>query len=108
MAKRFLLVTEEWAGSGHRVAAEAIQEVLQNMDGAQSARVIGGLQTASPGLRVLSRFFYLNMLRYAKPVWHKMYEQDEMWGRSLSKPLGWWLSTRLLQRVLRTEQPDVV
>lgn len=108
MAKRFLLVTEEWAGSGHRVAAEAIQEVLQNMDGAQSARVIGGLQMASPGLRVLSRFFYLNMLRYAKPVWHKMYEQDEMWGRSLSKPLGWWLSTRLLQRVLRAEQPDVV
>ncbi|MED1643789.1 glycosyltransferase [Brevibacillus agri] len=108
MAKRFLLVTEEWAGSGHRVAAEALQEVLQKMDGAESARVIGGLQTASPGLRVLSRFFYFNMLKYAKPIWHSMYEQDEMWGKSLSKPLGWWLSTRLLRRVLRAEQPDVV
>ncbi|MGN7471557.1 MGDG synthase family glycosyltransferase [Brevibacillus sp. SAFN-007a] len=108
MAKRFLLVTEEWAGSGHRVAAEALREALQNMDGAESVRVIGGLQTASPGLRVLSRFFYFNMLKYAKPVWQRMYEQDEVWGKSLSKPLGWWLAARLLRRVLLAEQPDVV
>lgn len=106
--KRFLLVTEEWAGSGHRVAAEALQEVLLNMDGAESARLIGGLQTASPSLRVLSRFFYVNMLKYARPVWHSMYEQDEMWGKALSRPLGRWLSARLLRRVLQAEQPDVV
>lgn len=66
------------------------------------------LTDSQPGFARAVPFFYFNMLKYAKPIWHSMYEQDEMWGKSLSKPLGWWLSTRLLRRVLRAEQPDVV
>ncbi|EJL31704.1 glycosyltransferase [Brevibacillus sp. BC25] len=108
MAKRFLLVTEEWAGSGHRMAAEALQEVLLESEGARSARVVGGLKTASPGLRVLSHFFYRNMLRYGQPVWQRIYEQDEMLSSALSKALGWWLSARLSNQLLQEEKPDVV
>ncbi|MFS0558459.1 MGDG synthase family glycosyltransferase [Brevibacillus sp. 179-C9.3 HS] len=108
MTKRFLLVTEEWAGSGHRMAAEALQEVLMGNEGARSARVVGGLKTASPSLRVLSHFFYRNMLRYGQPVWQRIYEQEERLAGTLSKPLGWWLSARLTHQLLREEQPDVV
>lgn len=108
MKKRFLLVTEEWAGSGHRIAAEALQEVLMKNEGARTARVVGGLQTASPGLRVLSHFFYRNMLRYGQPMWQRIYEQEERLGGTLTHALGWWLSERLINQLLRDEQPDVV
>lgn len=107
MATRFLLVTEEWAGSGHRMAALALQEALQETK-AGSVRLVGGLETASPVLRELSRFFYESMLRYARPVWQRIYEQERVWGTVLKKPVGWWLSRRLTDSLLRKEQPDVV
>ncbi|MGG1659307.1 MGDG synthase family glycosyltransferase [Brevibacillus sp. NRS-1366] len=108
MAKRFLLVTEEWAGSGHQMAAMALHEVLGAKAGTESTRVVGGLMTASPALRELSRFFYASMLRYAQPFWQRVYEQDQLWGRALKKPLGWWLSQRLMDSLLVEEKPDVV
>lgn len=110
MGKRFLIVTEEWAGSGHRIAAQALAEELQARSEAESTRVVvvGGLETASPTLRELSRFFYLGMLRYAPPLWQRIYEQEKIWSSTLRKPLGWWLSLRLTQELLLDEQPDVV
>ncbi|MED4755602.1 MGDG synthase family glycosyltransferase [Brevibacillus choshinensis] len=108
MGKRFLLVTEEWAGSGHRMAAQALAEELRARPGSESTRVVGGLETASPALRELSRFFYLGMLRYAPPLWQRLYEQEKIWSTTLRKPLGWWLSLKLTHELLIEEQPDVV
>ncbi|WP_103109933.1 MGDG synthase family glycosyltransferase [Brevibacillus reuszeri] len=108
MAKRFLLVTEEWAGSGHRMAAEALHEVLDSHEGIERSRIVGGLTTASPALRELSRFFYLSMLRYGRPMWQRIYEQDRLFGTILKMPLGWWLSRRLENTLIDIENPDVV
>ncbi|WP_312116743.1 MGDG synthase family glycosyltransferase [Brevibacillus reuszeri] len=107
MGKRFLLFTEEWAGSGHRMAAEAVHDVLVAQEGTES-RIVGGLNTASPALRELSRFFYLSMLRYGKPFWQRIYDQEHLWGAMLKEPLGWWLSQRLMDTLLQEEKPDVV
>ncbi|QRG66094.1 MGDG synthase family glycosyltransferase [Brevibacillus choshinensis] len=108
MGKRFLFVMEEWAGSGHRMAAQALAEELRLRSGVESTRIVGGLETASPALRGLSRFFYLGMLRYAPPLWQRLYEQESLWNAALKKPLGWWLSKRLIQELLLKEEPDVV
>jgi processive 1,2-diacylglycerol beta-glucosyltransferase len=108
MAKRILLITEEWAGSGHRMAAVAIQEALKDTKGAISSKLVGGLETASPALRELSRLFYLNMLRYGQPIWQQIYNQEHLFGAALERPLGWWLSMRLTNALLREEEPDVV
>lgn len=108
MGKRFLVVTEEWAGSGHRMAAEALVEELCASAGVDSARLVGGLETASPALRELSRFFYLGMLRLAPPLWQRIYEREQLWSTSLQKPLAWWLSRKLTRELLKKEQPDVV
>lgn len=108
MNKRFLLVTEEWAGSGHKMAAVALEEALRERQEVESVRIVGGLETASPVLRELSRFFYVNMLRYGQPVWQRIYEQERVWGAALKKPVGWWLSGRLTEAILNEEKPDVV
>jgi len=68
MAKRFLLVTEEWAGSGHKMAAIALEEALLERKEVEWVKVVGGLETASPALRELSCFFYRNMLRYGQSI----------------------------------------
>ena len=108
MAKRFLLVTEEWAGSGHRMAALAVLEALREKQGVESARLVGGLQTACPALGGLSRFFYGNMLRYGQPLWQRLYAQEKMWSAILKKPLAAWLSGRFIEAVLASEKPEVV
>ncbi|MFD2369317.1 glycosyltransferase [Brevibacillus sp. GCM10020057] len=107
MGRRFVLVTEEWAGSGHRMAAQALAEELLR-ENVEFVRIVGGLETASPALLELSRFFYAAMLRYAPLLWQRIYEREKMWSKALKKPLGWWLSQRLAQQVLEREQPDVV
>lgn len=76
-AKRILLVTEEWAGSGHRMAAEALAEALIELRPTAYVKVVSGLQTASPALREISRFFYLHMLRYNPGLWQKMHRNDK-------------------------------
>ena len=108
MAKRFLVVTEEWAGSGHRMAALALLEALREKQEVESARLVGGLQTTSPALRELSRFFYGSMLRYGQPLWQYIYTKEKMWSGMLKKPLGTWLSRRFIDAVLAEEKPDVV
>lgn len=108
MGKRVLLITEEWAGSGHRMAAVALQEALIGKEGVESARLAGGLETASPALRQLSRYVYESILRYARPVWQHVYDQERMWAVALNKPLSWWLSKRLVDALLQAERPDVV
>lgn len=108
MAKRFLLVTEEWAGSGHKMAAIALEEALLERKEVEWVKVVGGLETASPALRELSCFFYRNMLRYGQSIWQHMYEQERLWGTTLKKPVGKWLSKRLEQGLLKAGNPDVV
>jgi processive 1,2-diacylglycerol beta-glucosyltransferase len=90
------------------MAAIAIQEALREKQGVESARLVGGLQTASPALRELSRIFYANMLRYGQPVWQRIYEQDKLWSTTLKKPVGKWLSNRLIDSLLQHEKPEVV
>jgi processive 1,2-diacylglycerol beta-glucosyltransferase len=106
--KRLLVVTEEWAGSGHRMAAEALREAAVERCPGVYARVEGGLQTASPALRELSRFFYGQMLRYSPMLWQRLYDREQMWGTALAKPMGAFLARRLLRELLEREQPDVV
>ncbi|MDA5109418.1 MULTISPECIES: MGDG synthase family glycosyltransferase [Brevibacillus] len=106
--KRLLVVTEEWAGSGHRMAAEALREAAVERCPGVYARVEGGLQSASPALRELSRFFYGQMLRYSPMLWQRLYDREQMWGTALAKPMGAFLARRLLRELLEREQPDVV
>lgn len=106
--KRLLVVTEEWAGSGHRMAAEALREAVVERCPDVYARVEGGLQAASPALRELSRFFYGQMLRYSPTLWQRLYDREQMWGTALAKPIGAFLARRLIRDLLEREQPDVV
>jgi processive 1,2-diacylglycerol beta-glucosyltransferase len=106
--KRLLVVTEEWAGSGHRMAAEALREAAVERCPGVYARVEGGLQAASPALRELSCFFYGQMLRYSPMLWQRLYDREQMWGTALAKPMGAFLARRLLRELLEREQPDVV
>ncbi|CAM5785284.1 MULTISPECIES: MGDG synthase family glycosyltransferase [Brevibacillus] len=107
-AKRILLVTEEWAGSGHRMAAEALAEALIELRPTAYVKVVSGLQTASPALREISRFFYLHMLRYNPGLWQKMHRNDKKWAAVLNKPLAVWLSRRMVRELIDRERPDVV
>ncbi|MGQ7280524.1 MGDG synthase family glycosyltransferase [Brevibacillus thermoruber] len=106
--KRLLVVTEEWAGSGHRMAAEALREAAVERCPGVYARVEGGLQAASPALRELSCFFYGQMLRYSPMLWQHLYDREQLWGTALAKPMGAFLARRLLRELLEREQPDVV
>jgi processive 1,2-diacylglycerol beta-glucosyltransferase len=108
MSKRILIVTEEWAGSGHRMAAVALREAVEAHSPGAEVRIIGGLDQTSPSLREISRLFYVNSLRYCPGLWQRLYERDQLWSGMLKKPLGKWLSTRLIQNVLEQEKPDVV
>lgn len=108
MSKRILIVTEEWAGSGHRMAALALREAIEARSPEAVVRIVGGLELSSPSLREISRLFYLNSLRYCPELWQRVYERDGLWSDLLKKPLGKWLSRRLIRTVLEREEPDVV
>jgi processive 1,2-diacylglycerol beta-glucosyltransferase len=108
MSKRILIVTEEWAGSGHRMAALALREAVEGRSAGATVQVVGGLDHASQSLRELSRHFYLNSLRYCPSLWQRLYNQERWWGDALKKPLGKLLATRLSRSILEREQPDVV
>lgn len=101
-------MTEEWAGSGHRMAAEALADALREIQPDTEVRIVMGLQTASPMLREVSRFFYLNILRYRPSLWQRLHERDHKWAAALKKPLGIWLSRRLITRLIEQERPDIV
>ncbi|NGQ95303.1 glycosyl transferase [Brevibacillus sp. SYP-B805] len=108
MSRNILLVTEEWAGSGHWMAACALEQVLRERGGDARVEMIGGLHTASPLLKRLSRAAYLGSLRYVPEVWHRLYERDHLWSRAFKKPLGMVLGKRLLQNVIEQTAPEVV
>jgi processive 1,2-diacylglycerol beta-glucosyltransferase len=108
MSKRILIVTEEWAGSGHRMAALALREAVEKRSAGASVRIVGGLDHASRTLRELSRLFYLNSLRYYPSLWQRLYNRERWLGDRLKKPLGKLLARRLAGTVLEREQPDVV
>ncbi len=108
MSKRVLIVTEEWAGSGHRMAALALQQALQESSAESQVVVLDGLHTVSPLLRKLSRASYLGSLRYFPTAWDRLYARDRMWGQALKKPLGTILGKRMLERVIDQLNPDIV
>ncbi|USG67242.1 glycosyl transferase [Brevibacillus ruminantium] len=106
--KRILVVTEEWAGSGHRMAAEALVEALKHIHSDLHVDIVWGLQTASPALREMSRFFYLKMLRYSPWLWQRMHDHHGAWAAACKKPLASWLSGKILTSWIEQEAPDIV
>lgn len=108
MSKKVLIVTEEWAGSGHRMAAVALEEAIRERSQHTSVSVIGGLEKASPLLREISRISYANSIRYLPRLWQRIYNQEKVWSKTLTKPLGKVLGKRLLQKVIEQEKPDAV
>lgn len=107
MRKNVLIVTEEWAGSGHYMAAVALQQAL--LEEACEVRVIGGLGVASPLLRKLSRSTYYSSLAHFPGMWDHLYNRDvSAVSRVLQKPLAKLLGKRLLERVIEQQKPDVI
>jgi len=108
MSKKVLIFTEEWAGSGHMMAAVAIKQALQELAEESEVTIIGGLGTASPTLQLLSRASYFTSLRYFPSAWQWLYSRDKTWNTALKKPLGKILGKRLLEKVLEKEAADAV
>ncbi|MGD8189732.1 MGDG synthase family glycosyltransferase [Brevibacillus ginsengisoli] len=111
MKRRILICTEDWAGSGHRLAASALKQALEKRASNGSSievQVISGLRTVSPLLQKLSCKAYRTSLRYTPGLWEKLYQQEKNWGKAMKKPLGKWLGKRLLTRVIEEFAPDTV
>lgn len=107
MRKQVLIVTEEWAGSGHYMAAIALQEALEEENCEVS--IIGGLDVASPMLRSLSRSTYYTSLACFPAFWDKLYNRDAAKiSQKLQKPLAKVLGKRLLDRIIEQRKPDIV
>ncbi|RNB87832.1 glycosyl transferase [Brevibacillus fluminis] len=107
MDKNVLIVTEEWAGSGHYMAAIALQEAL--LAHSCEVRLIGGLGIASPMLRELSRSSYYTSLAHFPALWDHLYNRNvSAISRALQKPLAKVLGKRLLERVIEQQKPDAV
>jgi processive 1,2-diacylglycerol beta-glucosyltransferase len=108
MSKKILIVTEEWAGSGHRMAAYALEQALRERSPEIVVEVIGGLNSVSPLLLRLSRASYFGSLRYFPEIWQRVYERDLLWSSALKKPLSIVLGRRMLQKVIAQTGPDTV
>lgn len=108
MSKKVMIVTENWAGSGHRMAAAALQQAIELHSPATVVTTIDGLQTVSPALRFLSQAAYRQMLRRSPQLWQQLYQRNQFWGGLLKKPLGRVLRQKLLAQVLNHYQPDTV
>lgn len=111
MKRRILICTEDWAGSGHKVAASALKQALEKTASDASAldvHVISGLGTVSPMLQKVSNQAYRTSLRYMPQIWERLYRQEQSWGKAIKVPLGKWLSKRLLSRVIEEVRPDTV
>ncbi|MFM1653942.1 MGDG synthase family glycosyltransferase [Brevibacillus sp. B_LB10_24] len=107
MKPYILICTEEWAGSGHQMAALSLQQAFQDKAPEANVRVVGGLATASPLLRSLSRITYYNSLRNTPSLWQRIYDNSNALALLLQKPLAVSLSKRLYDKLIRTG-PDVV
>lgn len=107
MRNQVLIVTEEWAGSGHYMAAIALQEALLQEECEVS--VVGGLGVASPLLRKLSRTTYYSSLAYFPALWDHLYNREpSVISKTVQKPLAKALGKRLLERVIEQQKPDIV
>lgn len=108
MSGTITIVTEEWAGSGHRMAALALQEALLERNTAGRVRLVGGLETVSPLLRKLSRATYYGCIRNFPELWQRIYAQERTFSQTLRKPVGKVLGRRVWSRLIEPEQPDIV
>jgi len=108
MSKRVCIVTEGWAGSGHRMAALALQEALLEKSAQSKVEVFDGLHTISPLLRKISQASYMGSLRYFPKAWDRVYARNHLWSATLKKPLGVILGRRMVKRVINPYQPDIV
>lgn len=109
MNKKILFCTEAWAGSGHYMAALALQQALEEIGGDQvNGKIVGGLKMASPFLESVSDWTYRNSLRYVPFLWQRVYEGERFWSNTVRKPLSALLSHNLLHRLIEREQPDVI
>lgn len=109
MGKRVLIVTEEWAGSGHYMAALALKEALEEHPRQMDVTLIGGLATASPMLRRVSRSSYYRSLEHFPALWEKLYNREvTALTRTLQKPLAKLIGKRLLDRAIELTRPDLV
>lgn len=108
MKRRILICTEDWAGSGHKMAAIALKQALEERSPFVDVQMVGGLGIVSPLLEKISRMTYQTSLRYAPHVWEKLYSKENMWGRALKRPLGKVLAKRMVTRIINQFQPDTV
>lgn len=108
MSKKVLIYTEGWAGSGHRMAAVALKQALEDKVPKMEIRMLDGLREISPLLQKISNQTYHSSLRYAPGLWEKVYNQEKLWGKTLKKPLGKILARRILKQVVDDFQPDHV
>lgn len=103
-----MIWTEEWAGSGHNVAALAIAQALRERSPASNVRIVYGLSAVSPALRHLSDSAYRLSLQRMPGVWQHIYEREKLWKRLVEPPLAVFLGDRLLKKVIEKERPDAV
>ncbi|UFJ41618.1 glycosyltransferase [Brevibacillus humidisoli] len=108
MKKKVVICTEEWAGSGHKMAALAIAEAVREMNTGIQVNIIYGLAAASPLLRQISHKAYHFSLTRAPRLWQRIYEREKHWKRMLHRPLAAVLGERLLRQVIEPEAPEVV
>ncbi len=106
--KNVVICTEDWAGSGHHMAAIALQQAILERAPGVNVRIVGGVATASPFLLRLSRRVYAAGLAHAPEWWQALYDREHIWSGILRKPLGKVLGKRLLRRLIQQEAPDVV
>lgn len=108
MNQKILIYTEGWAGSGHRMAAVALKQAMEDRVPKAEVRLLDGLREISPLLQKISNHTYHSSLRYAPGLWEKVYGQEKLWGKTLKKPLGKLLAKRILKQVINEYQPDCV
>lgn len=105
---KIVICTEEWAGSGHRMAALAIAQAVHEQDPCIPISIVYGLRTISPFLRKLSDKAYAFSLSCAPHLWQHIYEREKHWHRLLQWPLAAALGERLLNWVIEREAPTAV
>ncbi|WP_164553300.1 MGDG synthase family glycosyltransferase [Brevibacillus marinus] len=108
MSRKIVICTEEWAGSGHKMAALALAEALREHDSSIPVTTVYGLRTISPLLRKLSHTAYSYSLNRAPQLWQRIYEREKQWGRVLQRPLAAVLGERLLRQLIEPEAPTAV
>ncbi|MCH5285554.1 MAG: hypothetical protein J1E42_08130 [Akkermansiaceae bacterium] len=105
--KRKALLLSAGYGRGHHSAAAALAEELQRRG--WDTQILDACQAARPSLFRLTQMFYRFCVRHAPHLWGSVYRQLDSanWSRLIKLPAV-AAGTRLLRRVLQTEEPDLV